>query len=217
MLPSIIAFLALILAAQALTYDFVLENLITNKVEHSEVIAGDVAFNIFESGIHKSDGKLVELLYERFTPLNFTSIDNGLMVADLCKMANAAYLDRNHGDVLYLYMLTQRNGVLDDMSLVNSSSFARAVTELDGIENGQIREMLSQTTTNERLADFYRTALFEDGLNTYHFQKNHTETYEKGYFSYNISGICRSKTEYGDGSPDSLKDFLKCLVDYFFR
>lgn len=62
MLPSIIAFLALILAAQALTYDFVLENLITNKVEHSEVIAGDVAFNIFESGIHKSDGKLVELL-----------------------------------------------------------------------------------------------------------------------------------------------------------
>lgn len=61
MLPSIIAFLALILAAQALTYDFVLENLITNKVE-TEVIAGDVAFNIFESGIHKSDGKLVELL-----------------------------------------------------------------------------------------------------------------------------------------------------------
>lgn len=202
-----------------MSFDIVLENLVTNNVRYAETNSENIVFNIFESGLHKSDGELIELLYDEFTPLNFTSVDNGLMVSDLCLMANAAYLDHNHGDVLYLYMLAKRNGMLDDMGLVNTSAFAMAITNFDNESDGQLRVLLVETTSNSKLAEFYKSAHYQDdwGVGVYSFAKTYSKEYEKGFFGFNVTGICKVKDANGTSvSTNDLKGFLKCMIDSFF-
>lgn len=197
--------------------DIILENLVANNVSYAEMSTKVVTFNIFDSGVHKSDGEMVEMLYKKFIPLNFTSIDNGEMVSDLCLMADTAYLDHKHGDVLYLYMLAKRNGDLDDMGLVNSSSLARAITNLDKYYDGQLRVLLADTTSNDKLAAFYRTAHYQDESDVYTFGKAYSKDYEGGVFGFTFNAKCRSKNTKGSSvSTNDLKGFLKCMIDNIF-
>lgn len=56
-------------------------------------------------------------IINEFIPFNFTSYDNGKMVGDLNATLMAATHDKQWGDILYLYMLVRRNGMMRDMSL----------------------------------------------------------------------------------------------------